>query len=80
MNSRQSAHGGGKVSLSHQPPLRPPPPPINIPGTNFCLRLSRRQGHSATGNYENTIGIRTCDLPVCSATLQPTVSPRSHLW
>jgi hypothetical protein len=43
MISRQSAHEVGKVSLTHQPPLPLPLPPINIPGTYFCLRLSRRQ-------------------------------------
>jgi hypothetical protein len=37
--SRQSAHEGGKVS---------PTRPGNIPGTQFCQRLSRPQGHSAT--------------------------------
>ena len=44
--SRQSAHEGGKVvSPTHCPPL----PPESIPGTHFCYRLSRPQGHSATG-------------------------------
>jgi len=44
-----SAHEGGRVvSLTHQPPL-PPPPPGNIPGIHFCLRLSPLQGHSAAG-------------------------------
>jgi hypothetical protein len=43
--SRQSAHEGGKVvSLTHRPPLTPPPPG-NIPGTHFSQRLSRPQGH-----------------------------------
>jgi hypothetical protein len=41
-----TAQDGGKVvSLTHQPPL----PPGNTPGTHFCWRLSRPQGHSATG-------------------------------
>jgi hypothetical protein len=36
--SRQSAHEGGKVvSPTHWLPL----PPLNIPGTHFCERLSR---------------------------------------
>ena len=36
--------GGGKVvSLTHRPHL----PPGNSPGTHFCWRLSRPQGHSA---------------------------------
>ena len=44
--SRQSAHEGGKVvSPTHRPPL----PPGNIPGTHFCSRLSRPEGHSAAG-------------------------------
>ena len=40
----------------------------NIPGTHFCRRLSRPQGHSATGrimsikNSNDTIGNRTRDL------------------
>jgi len=41
-----TAKDGGKVvSLTHRPPL----PPGNTPGTHFCQRLSRPQGHSATG-------------------------------
>jgi len=44
--SRQSAHEFSKiVSPTHRPPL----PQGNIPGTHFCLRLSRPQGHSAAG-------------------------------
>jgi len=35
--------GGMVVSLMHLPPL----PPGNAPGTHFCYRLSRPQGHSA---------------------------------
>jgi hypothetical protein len=61
--SRQSAHEGGKVvSPTHRPPL----PPGNIPGTHFCLRLIRPQGHSAGGriimsmkNSNDTIGTQT---------------------
>jgi hypothetical protein len=66
---RQSPHESGKVvSPSHRPPL----PPGNIPGTNFCYRLSRPHGHSAAGkimskkNSNDTIGNRTRDLPVRS--------------
>ena len=41
-----TAQDGGKVvSLTHRPPL----PPGNAPGTHFCQRLSRLQGHSAIG-------------------------------
>ena len=35
--------GGMGVSLNHRPPL----PPGNAPGTHFCWRLCRPQGHSA---------------------------------
>ena len=41
-----TAQDGGKVvSPTHRPPL----PPGYAPGTHFCQRLSRPQGHSATG-------------------------------
>ena len=41
-----TAQDGGKVvSLTHRPPL----PPGNAPGTHFCQRLIRPQGHSAIG-------------------------------
>jgi len=41
-----TAQDGGKVvSLTHRSPL----PPGNTPGTHFCWRLSRHQGHSAIG-------------------------------
>ena len=55
--------------------------PGNIPGTHFCQRLSRLQGHSAGRRNmsikisSGTIGNRTRDLPACSAVHQPTVSP-----
>ena len=62
-----TAQDGGKVvSLTHRPPL----PPGNTPGTHFRYRLSRPQGHSATGrimslkNSNDTIENRTRDLPV----------------
>ena len=80
--SRQSAHEGGKVvSPTHRPLL----PPGNIPGTHFCYRLSRPQGHSAARrimsmkNSDDTIGNRTCDLLTCSAVPQPTAPPRSQI-
>ena len=64
-----TAQDGGKVvSLTRRPPL----PPGNTPGTHFCSRLSRPQGHSATGsimslkNSSDNIGNRTRDLPVCN--------------
>jgi len=41
-----TAQDGGKlVSLRHRPPL----PPENAPGTHFCWRLCRPQGHNAIG-------------------------------
>jgi hypothetical protein len=64
-----TAQDDGKVvRLTHRPPL----PPGNTPGTHFCWRLSRPQGHSMTGrimslkNSDDTFGNRTRDLPVCS--------------
>jgi len=41
-----TAQDGGKVvSLKHRPLL----PPGNAPGTHYCKRLSRPEGHSAIG-------------------------------
>ena len=77
--SRKSAHEGSNVvSLTHRPPL----PPGNIPGTHFCWRLSRPQGHSAAGRImlmkksSDTIGNRTLDLPACNAVPQATALRR----
>jgi hypothetical protein len=39
------------VSPTHRPLLTPPK---DIPGTHFCYRLSRHQGHSATGKSKST--------------------------
>jgi hypothetical protein len=61
-------NGGKVVSLTHRPPL----PPENAPGTHFCYRLIRTQGHSAIGrimsmkNSNDTLCDRTSDLPICS--------------
>jgi hypothetical protein len=60
--------GGTFVSLKHRPHL----PLRNTPVTHFCYRLSRPQGHSATGRitilktFNDNIGNRNRDLPVCS--------------
>ena len=57
--------------------------PGDTPGTHFCYRLSRPQGHSAAGrvtsikNSNDTIWNRNRDLPVCSAVPQPTAPPRA---
>ena len=63
-----TAQDGGKVvSLMHRPPL----PPGNTPGTHSVRRLVyprvivRPEGLSLK-NSSDTIGNRTCDLPVCS--------------
>jgi hypothetical protein len=54
-------------------------PPGTSPGTHFCERLSRSQGHGAAGrimsmkNSSDTIGKRTRDLPASSTVPQPTV-------
>jgi len=46
-----TAQDGGKVvSLTHRPPL----PPGKTPGTQFCWRLSRPQGHTAAGRIKSS--------------------------
>jgi hypothetical protein len=64
-------------------------PPGKIPGTHFCPRLCRPQGHSAAEtiismkwlkwwkNYP--IGNRTRDVPARSAVPHPTAPPRSYV-
>jgi len=58
-------------------------PPGNIPGTHFCLRLSRPQYHSGARRImsmkisNDTMGNRTRDIPACSALPQPTAPPRA---
>ena len=76
-----TAQDGGKVvSLTHRPPL----PPGNTSGTHFCWRLSRPQGHSATGkimspqNSNDTIGNRTRDLHTQTHTHTHTHTHRIH--
>jgi hypothetical protein len=57
--------------------------PRDTPGTHFCWRLSRPQGHSAAGriktkkNSNNSIGNWTSDLPACSEVPQPTAPLRA---
>jgi hypothetical protein len=73
------ADGGEVVSVTRRPPITP----RKIPGTHFCLRLSRPQGHSAAGRIKSIeksndlIGNRTGDLPACSIVPQPTTLPRA---
>ena len=67
------------VSLTHRPPI----PPGNAPGTHFCQRLSRPQGHSdrkdfmSMKNSTDTSWDRTSNLPICSTLT--TVLPRSPM-
>ena len=55
----------------------------NIPGTHFCLSLSRTQNHSGARRImsmkisNDTMGNRTRDIPTCSAVPQPTEPPRA---
>jgi hypothetical protein len=46
--------------------------PRKIPGTHFCLRLSRPQDHSAAGK------IRTSELVAYSIVPQPIMLPRAR--
>jgi hypothetical protein len=59
-----TAQDGGKVvSLTHRPHL----PPGNSPGTHFCYRLSRLQGHSAIRRiYVNA------KIPMTPSGIEPT--------
>jgi hypothetical protein len=57
--------------------------PRKIPGTHFCQKLRRPQGHSADGRirsiekFNDLIGSRTRDITACSIVLQPTSLPRA---
>jgi hypothetical protein len=72
-NMKTAQDGGKVVSLTYRPPLSPG----NIPGTHFCQRLSRPQGHSAIGriistkNSNDAIWNRNSDLPICKAVPWP---------
>jgi hypothetical protein len=60
-----------------------PLPPRKIPGTHFCQRLSKPQGHSAAGRIRSIeksndlMGYETRDLAACSVVPQPTTLPRA---
>jgi hypothetical protein len=60
---------------------RPPFTPRKIPGTHFCQRLSRLQGHGATGGIRLTeksndiIGNRTRAVAARNAVFRPTEPP-----
>jgi hypothetical protein len=65
------------VSLMHWPPFTS----RKIPGTHFCSRLSRPQGHSEAGRIRlieksnDLIGNRTRYFLACSIVPQPTTLP-----
>ena len=70
-----TAQDGGKVvCLTHRPPL----PPGIAPGTNFCHRLSRTQGHSGIERI-----LCQCKIPMTPSGIEPatltTVLPRFPL-
>jgi len=79
--SWESAHEGGKFFVDTGRLY----PPRNILGTHFCQRLSRPQGHRATGrsismnNSNDDIGKRIRDLPACSTVPQASAPPRVPL-
>jgi hypothetical protein len=67
------------VRLSALPAGRPLSP-RKIPGTHFCQRLGRPQGHRADGRIRSIeiihlIGSRSRDLLACSIVPQPTTPP-----
>jgi hypothetical protein len=73
---RRLKDGGKIVSFTRRPPFTP----RKIPGTNFCSRLCRPQGHNAAGRIKliekvHLIGNRTRDLQACSIVPQPTTLP-----
>jgi len=71
-----TSHDGGKVvSLTHRPPL----PPGNAPGTHFCYRLSRPQGHSAIGRILCQWKIPMTPSVIESATVR-FVAQRLNHW
>jgi hypothetical protein len=72
---------GGEVSLARRPPFTP----RKIPGTHFCYRQSRPQGHIAAGRIRSVekihlIWTRNRDFPACSTVPQPITLPRAPFW
>jgi hypothetical protein len=63
----------------------PPPPPRYIPGTHFCKRLSRPQGHNVARrimlmkNSNDSVRKRARHLPACSTLCQSTVPPHTPM-
>jgi hypothetical protein len=63
------------------PRQRPPLLPKHYPGTHYCQRLCRTQGHSTAGrmsikSFNDAIGNRTRGLPACSPVTQLTAPER----
>jgi len=75
----------GKESLSG-PRMCHLHPAGNIPGTHFCFRLNRQQGHIAAGramsmkNTNDIVGNRTRKVPVFRAAPQPTAPSVPKPW
>ena len=65
--------GGKVVSLTHRPHL----PPGNSPGTHFCQRLSRPQGHSAIGRI---MSMKTSSDTIWNRTSGPLYKRCSYLF
>jgi hypothetical protein len=69
-NFMKTVKDDGKV---FSPTYGPHLPPENSPGTHFCQKLSRPQGHNvirritSMKNSNDTVWDRTSDLPICSA-------------
>jgi len=78
--SRELVHEGGSLSALRAGRLYPQEIFLVL---ILVKRLSQPQGHTTTGrtmsmkNYNDTIGNRNCDFPVCSAVPQPTAPPRA---
>jgi hypothetical protein len=72
-------NGGETLSLTRWPPFTP----RKIPGTHFCWRLSRAQGHSAAGRIRSIekssdlVENQTRNLLACTVVPQPTTPPRA---
>jgi hypothetical protein len=62
------------VSPSHRPPL----PHRNIPGTHFCWRMSRYQGHSAAGSITSILMTPSGIEPATSSCIAPTAPIYTH--
>ena len=80
-----TAQDGGKVvNHTHRAPL----PPGNAPGTHFCWRLSRPQGHSANGRIMSmkiplTYGIEPATFRFVAQHVKHCatgVPGRSYIW